>query len=249
MAVRSYTGAILLKGAVIMSKPLKPNPAFDKARADHDSLAEQLADYHAALDKRAPDIGAAYQALIEKLQRVGTGSTAPKAGDSLPPFLMPDLEGRLVSSKDLLEKGPLVISFNRGHWCPFCWLELAALGDINEAVEEQGGSIVSITPETATWNRELKERLHLSYSILSDIDNGYSLELGLTMPVSEEIKTLLEPRGTDLSVFQNNNSSFLPLPAIFIVDQGSVIRETYVNPDYRQRFDPAQIPTVLSAID
>ncbi|MEP4380016.1 MAG: peroxiredoxin-like family protein [Alphaproteobacteria bacterium] len=232
-----------------MSKPLKPNPAFEKARADHDSLGEQLADYHAALDKRVPDVGAAYQSLIEKLQRLGTGSMAPKVGDTLPSFLMPNLEGRLVSSRDLLDKGPLVISFNRGHWCPFCWLELAALGDINAAVEKQGSSIVSITPETATWNRELKQRLHLSYDILSDIDNGYSLELGLTMPVSEEIRTLLEPRGIDLSIFQNNKSSFLPLPAIFIVDQGSVIRQSYVNPDYRQRFDPVQIPDILSAID
>ena len=232
-----------------MSGPPKRNPAFDAARALKAPLAEQLAQFAKAFSDRVPQVGAAYQTLIEKLTRAGTGSEAPKEGDRLPAFLLPDIEGRLVSSADLLADGPLVISFNRGNWCPFCWLELAALGDIADEIAEQGANIVSITPETAAYNREMKDRLGLSFPFLTDIDNSYGLELGIAMPVSTEIRELIQPRGLDLTVFQKNDAWFVPLPAIFIVDRSSIVRKAYVNPDYRERFDPAPIPALLAGLE
>ena len=232
-----------------MSGPPKRDPAFDAAHKLKAPLADQLAQFIIAFNDRAPEVGVAYQSLIEKLTRAGTGSEAPQEGDRLPPFLMPDIEGRLVSSEDLLAGGPLVISFNRGHWCPFCWLELAALGDIAEKVRAQGATIVAITPDTAAYNRALKDRLDLSFPILTDLDNSYGLELGITMPISAEIRALIEPRGIDLPSFQKNDAWFVPLPAIFIVDRQSIIRKMYLNPDYRQRSDPTPIPALLAELE
>ncbi|NNE82583.1 MAG: AhpC/TSA family protein [Alphaproteobacteria bacterium] len=232
-----------------MSDPSKQDPAYDAARALKAPLAEQLASFAKAFSDRAPLVGAAYQSLIEKLTRAGTGAEAPQEGDRLPPFLLPDIEGRLVSSEELLAKGPLVISFNRGNWCPFCWLELAALGDIAEDIIAQGATIVSITPETATYNREMRDRLGLAFPFLTDLDNSYGLELGIAMPISAEIRELVEPRGIDLTAFQKNDAWFVPLPAIFIVDRNAKIRKAYVNPDYRERFDPSPIPEILAALD
>lgn len=231
-----------------MSGPVKRDPAFEEARALKAPLAEQLAHFSKALSDRNSKVGAAYQTLVEKLERAGTGAEAPKEGDRLPPFLLPDLDGRLVSSQDLLVDGPLVISFNRGNWCPFCWLELAALGDIAEEVKAMGGRIVSITPETAAYNRELKDRLNLPFSFLTDLDNGYGLELGIAMPISDEIRALIEPRGFDLAAYQKNDAWYVPLPAIFIVDRQAIVRKMYVNPDYRQRFDPSPIPAILAEL-
>ena len=244
-----YRRGIYKRDFFTMSGPPKRDPAFEAAREFEAPLAEQLAQFLLAFNERTPQVGAAYQRLIEKLTLAGTGSEAPKEGDHLPPFLLPDIEGRLVSSRDLLSKGPLVISFNRGHWCPFCWLELAALGDIAEGVAAQGATIVSITPETAAYNRELRDRLDLSFPFLSDLDNGYGLELGITMPISDEIRELIAPRGIDLPAFQKNDAWFVPLPAIFIVDRQAIVRKMYVNPDYRRRFDPSPIPAVLAALD
>lgn len=232
-----------------MSDQRRRDPAFEAARALEGSLAEQLARFATAFNDRVPQVGAAYQSLIEKLENAGSGAEAPKEGDRLPPFLLPDIDGYLVSSQELLAEGALVISFNRGNWCPFCWLELAALGDIAKDVTAQGASIVSITPETATYNREVKERLDLPFSFLTDIDNGYGLELGITMPISSEIRELIEPHGFDLTAYQKNDAWFVPLPAIFIVDRQSTIRVAYVNPDYRERFDPSPIPAILSELD
>ena len=126
---------------------------------------------------------------------------------------------------------------------------VAALGDIADEVTEQGANIVSITPETASYNREMKDRLGLSFPFLTDIDNSYGLELGIAMPVSTEIRELIQPRGLDLTVFQKNDAWFVPLPAIFIVDRNSIVRKAYVNPDYRQRFDPSPIPAESNTVD
>ncbi len=232
-----------------MSGPAKRDPAYEDARALEAPLSEQLAQFAKAFNDRAPKVSAAYQTLIEKLTQADTGSEAPKEGDRLPPFLLPDIDGHLVSSQELLADGALVISFNRGSWCPFCWLELAALGDIAANVNAQGANIVSITPETAAYNREVKERLDLPFSFLTDLDNSYGLELGITMPISAEIRELIEPRGFDLTAYQKNDAWFVPLPAIFVVDRGSIIRVAYVSPDYRQRFDPSPIPAILAELD
>jgi peroxiredoxin len=247
--VKRYAYGSFPTGRSTMSKQAKRDPDFEGARALKAPLAEQLTQFSSAFSDRAPKVGAAYQRLIEKLTSSGTGDEAPKEGDRLPPFLMPDIDGHLVSSKELLTEGPLVISFNRGNWCPFCWLELAALGDIAEDVKAQGANIVSVTPETASYNREVKERLSLPFSFLTDLDNGYGLELGITMPISAEIRELIEPRGFDLTAFQKNDAWFVPLPAIFVIDRDAIIRVAYVNPDYRQRFDPSPIPAILAELD
>ncbi len=235
--------------ACTMSGPAKQDPAFDEARALKAPLAKQLAHFAKAFNDRTPEVGAAYQTLIDKLTRAGTGSEAPKEGDRLPSLLLPDIEGNLVSSDDLLADGALVISFKRGNWCPFCWLELAALGDIAGDVKARGANIVAITPETAAYNRELKDRLGLPFPILTDLDNGYGLELGIAMPISTEIRGLIEARGFDLTAFQKNDAWFVPLPATFIVDRAANIRKAYVNPDYRRRYDPSSIPGLLAGLD
>ena len=243
-----YTVSRIPNGADTMNKPTNRHPTFGEARALEAPLADQLAQFAASVSNHTPELAVAYEALIEKLTRAGTSSGAPKVGERLPSFLLPDTKGRFVSLEDLLADGPLVISFNRGNWCRHCWLE-AALGDIAEDVKAQGANIVSITPETAAYNCEIIERLNLSFSFLTDLDNSYSLELGIAMPLSAEVKELFKPRGLDLAVYQKNDAWFVPLPANFIVDRDAVIRHAYVNTDYRQRFDPTSIPTLLADLD
>lgn len=225
-----------------MSKPDERDRDVDAARALKVPFGEQLAHFAKAFNNRAPEVGAAYQTLVDNLTHAGTGAEAPKEGDRFPQFLLPDTEGRLVSSADLLAERALVISFNRGNWCPFCWLELMALGDIAEDVKARGATIVSITPETSTYNRELKDWLDLSFPFLTDLDNSYGLELGIVMPISAEVRELFGPLGLDLAAHQKNDAWFVPLPATFVVDREAIIRKAYVNPDYRKRFDPSGIP-------
>lgn len=229
-----------------MKLPSMSRPAFDRALAEGDSLAVQLDYYAKALLERRPEVADAYQNLIETLNRGEAGAKAPKDGDPLPPFLLPDECGRFVSSAELVSAGPLVVSFNRGAWCTFCWLELSALGERHRQIRRRGGAIVAITPETAVYGRALKERLGLDFPMLSDLDNAYALELGLAVALSPQIKEIFHAAGTDLGIYQKNDAWFVPIPATLLVDRQGIVRKSYVNADFRLRLDPAEILEAIS---
>jgi peroxiredoxin len=225
-----------------------PNPDYEKARALRGPLSAQLASYDALLCERNPRASAAYQGLIEHLIKVEAGKNAPSAGDLLPPFLLPDEDGRLVSSSELVSKGPLVVTFNRGNWCPYCWLELGALQMHHDAIVEAGGSVVSITPEVATFSRRLKKRLGLSFPVVTDIDNGYALEMGLAITLTDDVRDVYNQSGIDLGIFQRSAIWFLPIPATLVIDRQGIIRHAYINEDFRERLEPDRIPEIISEL-
>ncbi len=225
-----------------------PDPGFDSAHALGGPLSVQLAAFDAALRARNPAAGEAYDGLAEHLVTVDAGANAPSPGDPLPPFQLPDENGRLLSLAELLASGPLVVSFNRGNWCPYCWLELSALEDCFSAIVEGGGSVVSITPEVATFSRRLKNRLGLSFPVLTDLDNGYALELGLAMSVNDAVRAVYVKVGIDLGTFQRSDGWFLPIPATLVVDRQGIVRHSYVNADFRERIEPRSVPELLAAL-
>ena len=245
---RDTNGNFSGKSSVSMKERPKTNPAFEAARGMNAPLAAQLEHYAALQKERSPVVADAYQALIDTLIRGSAGENAAMVGDALPPFLLPDENGKLVSSAALLSAGPLVVSFNRGNWCPFCWLELSAYQALHSDVRQHGGEIISITPETATYSRQLKTRLGLTFPVLSDVDNGYALELGLAIALSSEIKTHFRNVGIDLGLYQNNDAWFVPVPATIVLDTQGIIKESYVNADFRRRIDPSGLPDLISAI-
>jgi len=229
-----------------MKGPTKVERDFLKARRPEAALTEQLDDYAAALAVTYPLLAEAYQALVDRLLAAGAGEHAAKNGEALPPFLLPDENGRLVSSAELLASGPLVVSFNRGNWCAFCWLELAALGDRYAEVKRRGGEVVSITPDTARYARRLKARLNLPFPVLTDLDNAYAVEMGLAIRLSAEITQLFLESGVDLGVSQRNDSWFVPIPATIVIDRAGVIRRSYVNADFRRRDELADLEELIS---
>lgn len=228
-----------------MTDQPRPNPAFDKARAMEAPLQAQLDAYAAALAERNPAVAAAYQSLVDRLTGGDAGAAAPKPGDTLPPFLLPDENGRLISSAELLASGPLVISFNRGIWCPFCWLELNALNDCHDEFMRMRIGLISITPETAAYSRRLKAHLGLRFPVLTDLDNAYALELSLAIALSPEIRGLFGKSGIDLGRYQNNDAWFVPIPATIVVDRHGTVRESFVNADFRRRGDPRDVLAAL----
>lgn len=230
-----------------MTNNPKPNLAFDAIRAAGGPLDEQLAHYFEAMDSRNSAAGEAYREMVTALSAAKAGANAPKPGDRFPFFLLPDEDGHLVALADLVGTGPLVVSINRGNWCPFCWLELSAFCDIHEAICELGGEIVSITPETAVWNRQLIRRLNAPFHFLTDIDNGYALELGLAVPISTAVHKVYDKGGINLGLYQNNGGWMLPIPATFVVNADGYVRFSYVNADFRKRIDPTDILTTLGS--
>lgn len=214
---------------------------FEEIRCLDAPLADRLAAWAGHIADAKPDFASLYTALVDRLLATDAGSEAPEIGSVLPTFLLTDNEGRLVSSRDLLGTGPLVVSFNRGHWCNFCRLELLALAEIYPEVKRLGGEIVSIMPERAAPVRQLRESLDIPFRILTDTDNGYILTCGLMISLGDAVRELYLGVGRDLAEYQGNDAWFVPIPATFVIGTDGRVLDRFVHPDFGRRMAPNDI--------
>ncbi|WP_169568211.1 peroxiredoxin-like family protein [Sneathiella limimaris] len=208
-------------------------------------LPEKLSRYEQVLAGRAPNLASLYADLIQRLEQTNAGADAPMTGDNLPDFLLPDQNGRLMSLEKLTASGPLVLSFNRGHWCSFCRLELLAYQAAYPRIRELGANVISILPETAAYSRRLAEDLDLPFPLLSDMDNAYALSLGLMIPIGEMLKEAMLACGTNLANSQKNAGWFVPIPATYVIDRNGKVIVADVDPDFRKRLDVERVITAL----
>jgi len=218
--------------------------AFKHARELDVSLGEQLRAFADSARQRRPDFAAAVDRLVERLRRHGAGESAPQMGETMPPFVLPDDRGHLVSLDQLLARGPVAVTFHRGHWCPYCRININALAQAHKAVATDGGQIVAIMPDRQKFIADFKSESNVPFPILTDMDNGYALSLNLIIWVGAEMQKMMEGR-RDLPTFQGNNSWMLPIPATFVVGRDGAIRARFMDPDYRK---PIAIANVLMAL-
>ena len=175
----------------------------------------------------------------------GAAEKALKAGDKAPPFALNDPEGNPVSSADLLSKGPLVISFYRGVWCPYCNMELQALEAALPSFRELGASLIAISPQTAVNSRKSVRQNHLDFPILSDPHNDTASEFGLRFALPDYLVDLYTNLKNDLPSFNGDESWTLPMPGRFVIGQDGVILYAEVNPDYTRRPEPEDMLPAL----
>jgi peroxiredoxin len=219
--------------------------ALIEAESRNSTLGARLAAYRDSTLRLRPDIAKAYDDLVARLDLVDSGAIGPQVGEPMPAFNLPDESGQLVSLASLLRTGPAVISLNRGHWCPYCKLELRSLAGIHHEIRRLGAHLVSIMPDTATFTDDYARKNQLPFPILSDMDLGYALSLGLIFWVGEEIQRLYEGVGIELERYQGNSGYFLPMGAKFVVGQDGLVNARQVNIEFRERMEPAAVLAVL----
>ena len=142
--------------------------------------------------------------LVARLKQHDAGKDAPKPGDVMPPFVLPDETGRLVSLKDLLTQGPAVVTFHRGHWCPYCRISISTLVKAQPRIEALGARMVAIVPDRAQFAAEMRQDCNVNFPILSDMDNGYAMSLNLAIWVGAEMKEYMTKIGRMLPQYQGN---------------------------------------------
>ncbi|HEX3808202.1 MAG TPA: peroxiredoxin-like family protein [Rhizomicrobium sp.] len=178
----------------------------------------------------------------------GQALHAKKAGDRAPEFTLNDPDGNPVSSRELLAKGPLIISFYRGVWCPYCNLELQALQAALPQIEARGASVVAISPQTAPNSRKSQRDNNLAFPILSDEQSRVAAQFGLRFSLPDYLIELYKGFKNDLPVFNNDPAWVLPMPGRFVIAPDGVIAYAEVNPDYTQRPDPSELLPVLDRL-
>lgn len=185
---------------------------------------------------------------IERLRMMQITEHALVAGDVLPDFALPDATGRLVTSDDLLARGPLVLVFFRGPWCPYCSLTLLALEDIRPEVEELGATLVGISPvKSEEVARAAAERgLHLT--LLTDTGEAYARLCGLHFQLTPEHIDLYRRLYADIPAVHADAGWELPVPATFVVGQDGVIAYAYADADWARRAEPQNVLRTLRGL-
>jgi len=156
---------------------------------------------------------------------------------------LPDENGRLVSLTSLLAQGPVAVMFFRGHWCPYCRLNVRAVIAAQDRIKAFGAQTIAIMPETQEFTGKFKTDSGAPFPVLTDLDNGYALSLNLAIWLGSEIQRLLSYQ--DLANFHGNDGWVLPIPATFVVGQDGVVKARFVDPDFRRRME---IEDLLAAL-
>lgn len=209
--------------------------AFQACRDMEGTLNEQLEAYAAAGREFFPAYGEAVDRLVARIHENGGGENAPRPGDPMPPFILPDVTGRLVSLASLLEKGPVAVMFYRGHWCPYCRLNVRAVIQALDRIRALGGDVVAIMPEVQQFAEKFKSEADAPFPVLTDLDNGYALSLNLAIWLGTEIERLLSYQ--DMKHFNGNDGWVLPIPATFVVGRDGLVKARFVDPDFRKRME------------
>jgi peroxiredoxin len=189
----------------------------------------------------------AFRLMAGRFERGEVGLDAPQLGDRMADFLLPDQKGRLTQLAELTVRGPVIVSFNRGHWCPFCRIELTALAQAHAEFANLGAQIVSITPDRQAFIGRLPREVTSRLTILCDIDNAYALSLGLAMWLGDELQAMMMQHGVNLEETQGSPGWIVPVPATFVLAKGGRIIARKVEPDFRQRLDIEDIRRALVA--
>lgn len=178
----------------------------------------------------------------------GAAQKALKAGDKAPAFTLNGPDGKPVSSADLLRQGPLVVTFYRGVWCPYCNMELQALQAALPEIRAAGARVVAISPQVAANSRKSVRQNELEFPILSDPHNDVAAAFGLRFALQDYLVELYKSLKNDLPAFNGDPSWTLPMPARYVIAQDGTIVYAEVNPDYTRRPDPSEmLPAIRKA--
>ena len=216
------------------------------------SLKAKLDAFRADLEAGKPPynvpssvVQAMHRATAE-LKASGQAERATKAGDQAPAFRLEDSDGNVVSSSELLETGPLIVSFYRGVWCPYCNIELQALQNALPKYKELGASIVAISPQTRPNSRRAARENGLIFPILSDAGGEVGAAFGLRFKLPGYLVELYKKARIDLPSFNDDPEWTLPMPARYVIGRSGIILYADVNADYTCRPEPEELLPALS---
>lgn len=213
------------------------------------SLQSKLDQLKHDFEAKAPPAAvAALHRGVEELIATGAQDKALTVGDVAPLFVLRDSEGAFVSSSEFLARGPLIITFYRGVWCPYCNLDLAALEATRAELENRGAMLMAISPQTQANSRKSQRINKLGFPILCDTGGELAASFKLRWTVPDYLRVVHKQLGADLTAFNGDDSWTLPMPARYVIDRNSVIAYADVNADYTRRPEPSDMFPILDQL-
>lgn len=236
------------------TKDQRPTTAFMKWRSLEEksvgsetrTLREILAERRERIAQYVP--GAALEVharAVAALKAQGLAAKSLAVGARVPEFSLPDQNGTVVSSAELLGRGRLIVCFLRGRWDPFCCGQMEAMNRILPEIEQAGASLVAISPQTLKQSFFMADQHRLRFPLLSDGGNRVARQFGLVYRVPEEQETIYRRAFVNLPLTNGDESWELPIPAAYVVDRDGTVLSAYANEDYTQRAEPGEIVETL----
>jgi peroxiredoxin len=196
--------------------------------------------------KQAPaELVNGFTTAASRLDAVDFAARAPKAGDQALDFALPDQRGEEVYLSALLRKGPVVLIFYRGEWCPYCNLQLRAFQAHLDQIAKLGAQLVAVSPQTPDHSLSMAERNDLRFPVLSDVGAKIIDRYGLRYEIDAQTRALLESAGNDVGAHNGGGGWVLPAAATFVIDMGGEVRYAHVRGDWTERAEPADVLEVL----
>jgi peroxiredoxin len=212
------------------------------AGPDPRKLREILAERKAKLAQYVPaETLAVHARVVAELRAQGLAPKSLAVGARMPEFSLPDHNGKIVSSAELLSHGRLVVCFFRGRWDPFCCGQMEAMSRLLPVIEEAGASLVGISPQTVKQSFFMADQHRLSFPLLSDAGNKLARQFGLVYRVPPEQESIYRRAFINLPLANGDESWELPIPAGYVVDRDGAVLFAYANEDYAERAEPGEI--------
>ena len=208
-----------------------------------ETLQQQLESRKAEFATKAPqEVQTAYAAGIQAVSDSGILSAAKKAGDKAPDFTLQDAKGQSVALHELLKNGPVVLTWYRGGWCPYCNLSLRAMQKVLPELQEGGAQLVALTPELPDKTLSTAEKNELQFQVLTDLNHQVAQSYGIVFKLTPEVRDQYK-KNFDLLAYNGSGAGddTLPLAATYIIGQDGIIRYAFLDADYRARAEPAEL--------
>jgi peroxiredoxin len=214
-----------------------------------DNLKQQVTALREELDEAmSDDVRRLQERSIHRVEDSGQLDSAATVGDHFPQFSLPNAGGNAVSSEELLAKGPLVVCFYRGGWCPYCRLELRAYQAVLSDIRELGADFIAISPQQPDESLATAAKTGLHFEVLSDTGNSLAEHLGLAFELPSAMIDLYRSSGFDLERINGNLRWTLPVPATYVVGTDGIIIDAFVQADYTIRREPEEVLAALRGL-
>jgi len=212
-------------------------------------LEKELTDFRVEHTRTMPAGRAElYDAKVEALRASFLIENTPAMGGEAPEFSLPNAQGKLVSLSKALSDGPVVVTFYRGSWCPYCNLQLRAYQRALPEITALGGRLMAISAQLPDKSLSTVEQNALEFDALSDVGNRVARSFGLVYALPDELRAVLISNNKALPMFNGDDSWELPVPATYVIGRNGRVVLASVQIDYRQRLAPEEIVAALQNI-
>jgi peroxiredoxin len=212
-------------------------------------LQEELDQFKRAFTEGLDE---AQRALLERVSARMIASLAERRtlarGERIPEFILPSVKGPPLDIRFALREGPVVLTFYRGLWCPYCSFQLQAYQRILPQIRAYGASLVAVSPQVPDVSLATAEKWNLQYDVLSDTGNRVARRFGLVFPMETAIRQMYLQLGVSLPAHNGDESWELPFPGTYVVDSHGIVQYAWVCADYTRRAEPQEILDVLDSL-